>query len=167
MFLSSLEIFNYTMSSSSFKIVGELKEFIEQCIVDWIRLHYDNVKEIQQVRNETPSEYRRLHFRNPVDSYRELIELLFHFYNESVVEYIIKQNILNDSHKIPILQYVIEYYKINYNTRYVDDILNWKKFNNISYLTRHLIRVYVREVFAEEMIFQIFEDLDNNVVVLK
>ena len=115
--------------TSSFPITGELKQMFEQFILEWIQLHYHEVKEIQRVRNETPSEYRRLFFKEKSDSYREMIEILFQMYNREFVKYIMKQKKFKDCHKVPIIQYVIGYYKTVFNTRYVDDILNWKNFS--------------------------------------
>ena len=78
-----------------------------------------------------------------------------------------KQKKFKDCHKVPIIQYVIGYYKTVFNTRYVDDILNWKNFNKIAYLIEELIRVYVKDDIGEQVVFQIFEDFENEVVVLK
>ena len=153
--------------TSSFPITGELKQMFEQFILEWIQLHYHEVKEIQRVRNETPSEYRRLFFKEKSDSYREMIEILFQMYNREFVKYIMKQKKFKDCHKVPIIQYVIGYYKTVFNTRYVDDILNWKNFNKIAYLIEELIRVYVKDDIGEQVVFQIFEDFENEVVVLK
>ena len=153
--------------TSSFPLTGELKQMFEQFILEWIQLHYHEVKEIQRVRNETPSEYRRLFFKEKSDSYREMIEILFQMYNREFVKYIMKQKKFKDCHKVPIIQYVIGYYKTVFNTRYVDDILNWKNFNKIAYLIEELIRVYVKDDIGEQVVFQIFEDFENEVVVLK
>ena len=152
---------------TTFKIAGELKEIVEQFILEWIQLHYHEVKDIQQIRNKLLSEFRQLYLKQPRDTYRGMIDILFHSYNEEVVNYIMKQKKIKNSHKIPIIQHVIEYYKTNFNTRYVDDILNWEKFDNLSYLVQHLMRIYVKDNVGEELIFQIFEGLENETVVLK
>jgi hypothetical protein len=58
-----------------------------------------------------------------------------------------------------ILQYIIGFYKTKYNVRCIDDVLDWKRFNNLPYLLYHLMRVYVKSTKVEEIMFLIIKSL--------
>lgn len=154
------------MSTSSFEITGELNDILGLFIIEWVELNYKEVKKIQQTKFETYPPYKD-EFKEPCDIYRDLIQMLFvsYSYNEKCVEHIIKREIVQDSHKIMILQYIIHFYKKKYNVRYIDDVLDWKQFNNLSYLLYHLIRIYVKNTRVEETLFLILRFLEKETII--
>ena len=48
-----------------------------------------------------------------------------------------------------------------------NSILQWEKFDNLAYLVENLILRYIEKDNIKEMILHIFEDFENEVVVLK
>jgi hypothetical protein len=148
------------MSKSTFEINQELKDILYLLMIEWIELNYQEAKQIQQTKFETYPPYKN-EFKEPCDFYRDLIQILFvsFSYNEKLVDFIIKKEKIKDCHKIEILQYIIGFYKKTYNVRYIDDVLDWKQFNNLPYLLYHLMRVYVKNPNIEEMLFRILKCL--------
>ena len=148
------------MSTSTFEITGELKDILGLLMIEWIELNYQEAKQIQQTKFETYPPYKD-EFKEPCDFYRDLIQCLFvsFSYNEKLVDFIIKKERIKDCHKMEILQYIIGFYKTKYNVRCIDDVLDWKQFNNLPYLLYHLMRVYVKNPNVEEMLFRILKCL--------
>ena len=148
------------MSRSTFEITGELKDILELLIIEWIELKYQEAKDIQQNRFDTYPPYKN-EFKEPCDFYRDLIQILFisFSYNEQLVDFIIKKEKIKDCHKMEILQYIIGFYKTKYNVRCIDNVLDWKQFNNLPYLLYHLMRVYVKNPDIEKIVFLIIKSI--------
>ena len=152
-----------TTSTSKFEITEELKDILIVLMIEWIELNYQEAKETQQNKFKAYPVYKD-EFKEPCDFYRDLIQCLFvsFSYNEKLVDFLIKKERIKDCHKMEILQYIIGFYKKTYNVRYVDDVLDWKQFNNFPYLLYHLMRVYVKNPDIEKIMFQILKCLDCN-----
>ena len=148
------------MSRSTFEITGELKDILELLIIEWIELKYQEAKDIQQNRFDAYPPYKN-EFKEPCDFYRDLIQILFisFSYNEQLVDFIIKKEKIKDCHKMEILQYIIGFYKTKYNVRCIDNVLDWKQFNNLPYLLYHLMRVYVKNPDIEKIVFLIIKSI--------
>ena len=146
---------------TTFEIKEELKNILGLLMIEWIELKYQEAKEIQQTKFETYPAYKD-EFKEPCDFYRDLTQILFvsYSYNEKLVDFITQKEKIKDCHKMEILQYIIGFYKKTYNVRYVDDVLDWKQFNNLPYLLYHLMRVYVKNANVEKTMFLILKDLD-------
>ena len=149
-----------TTSILKFKITGELNDILVVLMIEWVELNYQEAKEIQQTKFETYPPYKN-EFKEPNDFYRDLIHCLFvsFSYNEQLVDFIIKKETIKDCHKMEILQYIIGFYKTKYNVRCIDDVLDWKQFNNLPYLLYHLMRVYVKNPDIEKIMFTIIKSL--------
>ena len=152
-----------TTSTSKFEITEELKDILIVLMIEWIELNYQEAKETQQNKFKAYPVYKD-EFKEPCDFYRDLIQCLFvsFSYNEKLVDFLIKKERIKYCHKMEILQYIIGFYKKTYNVRYVDDVLDWKQFNNFPYLLYHLMRVYVKNPDIEKIMFQILKCLDCN-----
>ena len=120
----------------------ELTEHLTQIVHDWVRLHYDYIHD-QLVKKETTDE----------DEVREFI--LFEYFNspsQDFGRYAKKQ--IEFEWSIPIIQYCNNYYEENYGN---ESILEWKRFEDMIYLCRHLGYVYGMENGDE--IMELFQSL--------
>ena len=136
---------NKTMST-------ELTKMFQQFILEWIQLNYHDAKKIQQERHNEKND-------------RELIQILFLSYYTNIVAYILKT--LNGSHKNPMIQYIIHYHQTILDIRRVDDILERKQIDNMSYLIQYMVCICIKTPDILTMILQTFDDLENEIVILK
>ena len=140
----------------------ELNKMFEQFILEWIQLNYHDAKIIQQERHKDCHTERNKELND-----RELIHILFLSYHTNIIKYILKQKKLKYYHKIPMIEYIVQYHQIIYNIQNLDDILEWKNVDKPSYLIQHLICIYIKTDKILKMMLQVFEDFENEVVVLK
>ena len=130
------------MSNATFQLNEDLSEEVKQIVNDWIRLHYDEIHN-ELVEKETTDE----------DEVREF--LLYEYFNSHARDfgrYAKKQ--LEVEWSIIIIQYCNNYYEDNFGA---DQLLEWKRFEDMSYLCRHLGYVWGMENGDE--IIELFKSL--------
>ena len=132
----------------------EIAEMFEQFILEWIQLNYHEAKQIQQERYPEKNE-------------RIIIHILFLSYNTNIVRYILKRLKGTGCHKNSMIQYIIHYNQTVLDIQCVDDILDRKNIDNMLYLIQYMVCVCVKTPSILTMILQTFDDLENEVVVLK
>ena len=140
----------------------ELNKMFEQFILEWIQLNYHDAKIIQQERHKDCHKERNKEMND-----RELIHILFLSYHTTITKYILKQKKLKYYHKIPMIEYIVQYHKNIYNIQNVDYILDQTKTDNMSYLIQYMICVCIKTPAILTTILETFEDFENETVVLK
>ena len=140
---------------SNFELSQELREVFDNLILEWIQLNYHSAKNVQK---ET-SNYNYNYY-----TYVEQIHRIIFLRNaKEFVQYILGQKKIKNSHKIPMIQFIIHYDKTNMLEFdvHIDSILLWEQFHKLSYLVEHLMYRYIKIDNIRGMILQTFEDLEN------
>ena len=111
----------------NFQLSPELKSTIDELVIDWIRLHYD---ELVQELEETKYEYEK-------ESYVLLNEYLkselFYQLNKwNFGKYLKESQRINANDIIQLIQYCLTYYYTECNE--VRGILNFTKIHDLEYL---------------------------------
>lgn len=138
------------MSNAAFQLNEDLSEQVKQIVNDWIRIHYDEIwhKYLETYDDEDD---------NKDDALRELI--LYEYFNKEGRDfgrYAKKQ--LEVEWSIPIIQYCNGYYEDNFGA---EQLLQWKRFEDMSYLCRHLGYVWGMENGDE--IIELFKSLGDEI----
>ena len=105
---------------SSFKLSTELTQILNNSILEWIQLNYHEEK-------EKTNRYYILKDNISIETHLSRI-LFFHKVREFVT-YILDNNKIKNSHKVPIIQCIIEYDKSKEGNYYIDSILQWEKIS--------------------------------------
>ena len=130
------------MSNIAFQLNQDLSEQVKQVVNDWIREWYDYIHD-ELVEKEITDE----------DEVREF--LLFEYFNTAGRDfgrYAKKQ--IEFEWSIPIIQYCNKWLEDNYGE---DHLLEWKRFEDMSYLCSHLGYVWFMENGDE--IIELFNSL--------
>lgn len=133
-------------SNANFQLNEDLSEQVKQVVNDWVRLHYNYIYD-ELVEKEITDE----------DEVREF--LLYEYFNHSgrnFGHYAKKR--IEFEWSVQIIQYCNGYYEDNFGA---DQLLQWKRFEDMSYLCRHLGYVWSMENGDE--IIELFHSLGDEI----
>lgn len=128
----------------TFQLNCDLTEQVKQIVNDWVRLHYDNIRNVLSERETTDA-----------DEVREYV--LMEYFNSEAIgfgfgDYAKKH--LEFEWTIDIIQYCNNWYDDNFGA---DCLMDWKRFNDFKYVLGQL--GYVWSMDNGDEIMELFENL--------